>query len=1230
MRLHFFVPSVLALLWLAFSATHAAPGIQSPTAGCTVLTGPGLIPQPTLVHFDDQPSGQSVIGEQYRSSHGVYFEDIATTRVIYYGNEPEDAHSPPNVASNDAVSPNTSGGVAMNFWFTSPKTHVGFWLSNGHPDKEDAIVTFYDAKNNIICQANAGPPPLEGTAYFGLVDASGQTMRVSIDYGQTIYSEAIDDLEFAYDSQSVGTATATHTASPTNTPTGTGTPTSTPTSSPTATATSTATGTHTPTATQTPPPCTSEVTVIADGDLWTDSLQPTALHSRETTLVARFNSQSDRTRIYLHFPLGAFVPANAPVRSARLELTVAAFGQQSAQTSLFSAATPFSESETTYANQPNPSAFYGAANPNSPVLHSWDVSALVGDWLRGTPNRGLIVAPTGPSGLLAEYHSRESTMAGLRPRLVIDCSPDTPTPTRTPTATPTSTATFTPTPDTTPEGVALPVNPVVVITPFTAVNTDLSLFGVEMTQGIQCFDTSAGLANCPDNSLPLVADKIAAARVYVRYNHPISLATNNIPIAVHYRIGGAGNPWHTANATGSARRTLDQSDAANSINVLFNITAQGQAERTLDLYVEVDPNSQIGETNENNNRWPAQGHVTFRFQRRDTVEIVGQRIRYYAQYDPRTPTPAAPTPTVTPQLAGGWAVNGGAALWYNRMLPLRLNGIDYSVASGFRNFLFILSGNSGNAPCGSTTVGRCKDGEAQHLLIQALNTQWLLQNALNFFGLNTGAYTGADQVYGWVRGYGGGHADMPRYPHAGGLGVVGIGTDSTPDNPTLNAPGRGAYIFGHELIHNYDVMHTDTGADDCGSNDSNSNFPYADSSIQEFGFDPVTSKVYDPANTHDVMSYCPSGGSKEGWLSPFTWQALFNRFAPAARLARVAAGRDEVLRAHQGTDGSLVVNLLVVRPEAGEVESGLLLDSYRVEGNPLFTLPDGDYRVELRQGANVLAEERFAIDFASEYQEGAGHSHAAETPHSHSAEPDPTLPAEPNRAALISFVLPWHGDADRLALLHGDALLDEIVVSANPPSLRITEQSGLRRDRDSVYRVQWEATDLDGDSLRYTVFYSNDGGREWVLLQDGLTENFFDVEVDGLAGGEQIAFRVLATDGIHTGSFEKVVDLQVPNRSPQATILYPQPGDHFPPGRALVLSGGASDQEDGTIPDAGLRWSSDRQGDLGSGGSLPLAHLEPGSHLLTLRAIDKNGATADASVGIVIGNHELFLPAVQR
>ena len=121
------------------------------------------------------------------------------------------------------------------------------------------------------------------------------------------------------------------------------------------------------------------------------------------------------------------------------------------------------------------------------------------------------------------------------------------------------------------------------------------------------------------------------------------------------------------------------------------------------------------------------------------MQIVGQRLRYH------------PSGYSGTQYAGGSAVNGVAASWFSQVLPIRNNGINYSVASGYKDWTTSLGG-----------------GDGQHALIQSLNTQWIMQNAFSWL-FGTGSFTGARHVYGWApsAGYSGGHADMPVYPHAG-------------------------------------------------------------------------------------------------------------------------------------------------------------------------------------------------------------------------------------------------------------------------------------------------------------------------------------------------------------------------------------------------------------------------------------------------------------------------------
>jgi hypothetical protein len=937
-------------------------------ASCTAIKSPTEIPAPILINFDDIANA-ALIGDHYRPSFGVKFENDSTTQATIHGDMPAKVFSKPNFASNDPVAPNTSAGVPMTIDFDSPKTHVGFYVGNAGTDQISGLLTAYDVQGAILCQSRIAVVPDPINAFLGVYDTGGRIVRVTLDYFTSTIPEAIDNLYFA-----PGPGIA-----PTRTPLPTWTP--------------------VPSATPTPGPTATPTPIV---------------------------------------PVFAYYP-----------------------------------------------------------VQSYSFNQL------------------------------------LKP--------------------------------------------------------DLSIFGIEITQGIQCFDTSKGLSTCPNNSLPVVIKKDTTARIYLKYSSTFSTSgLPNVPVRLHIFANGVE---YIGNATGKATTTLNQANHDDA-EIYFNVNFSNDVQ--VGFYAEVDPDNTIAETNETNNRYPSTGLINLTFHHTNPMTIVGQRLYYH------------PSGYSGSNYASGWAVNGGAADWYEQVLPIRNNGINYYVKSGYLNWTQDLS-----------------DPDAQHNLIKTLNAQWILENAFSFWF--SGAFTGATHVYGWApnAGYSGGHADMPIYPHAGGLGVVGIGTDR-PGTDTDN-PGGGALIFGHELTHDYNVLHTNT-VDSCGSNDSASDFPYGSSSIQEFGFNPYTGKIYNPSNTHDLMSYCPANGSKQGWIAPFTWNKMYNDLALTASKSQQGPAQPMTLYTTNATQ-SLVVNATIYNPANNPSIPGKLDDLYKTEGGVAYTLPSGDYSIELRDISNaVLSSQSFIVDFESEYTAGNA-SHGGEP---HAPGDAPPFPPAPTDKVDVSFIIPWVDGTTSVALVHSGQTIDQRPVSANPPQVLITDPTTSQTwHAGEKHDLQWQGLDLDGDPLTYTVSYSHDGGANWILLADELTVPTYTVNVDDMAGGSDVRFRVIATDGVNTGVDETDQAISIPNKAPQVTILNPAPGAHIPVGGVAVLQGSGTDMEDGILPDSALTWSSDRQGTLGIGPSLPLNNLLPGWHTLTLTGVDSNGIAVSATVRTYIGV-AVYLPLAVR
>ena len=91
--------------------------------------------------------------------------------------------------------------------------------------------------------------------------------------------------------------------------------------------------------------------------------------------------------------------------------------------------------------------------------------------------------------------------------------------------------------------------------------------------------------------------------------------------------------------------------------------------------------------------------------------------------------------------------------------------------------------------------------------------------------------------------------------------------------------------------------------------------------------------------------------------------------------------------------------------------------------------------------------------------------------------------------------------------------------------------------------------------------------------------------------------------------------LTVPNRSPQVKIIFPPDGAKAPSDYVWNLSASASDVEDTGFLDLPLTgtWTSSKDGVLGQGTALPGILLSTGTHVLTFKAVDHEGATGTKS-----------------
>lgn len=130
--------------------------------------------------------------------------------------------------------------------------------------------------------------------------------------------------------------------------------------------------------------------------------------------------------------------------------------------------------------------------------------------------------------------------------------------------------------------------------------------------------------------------------------------------------------------------------------------------------------------------------------------------------------------------------------------------------------------------------------------------------------------------------------------------------------------------------------------------------------------------------------------------------------------------------------------------------------------------------------------------------------------------------ADPNGGPVeeVPFVyrIQWIEGAARIELVDAAGrLLAAREVSERAPSVRVLAPNGGETwSQARGLRVRWEASDLDGDELTYSLSISYDAGETWLPLATDLSDTTYTFGADELPVGDRFLIRVRATDGVNT------------------------------------------------------------------------------------------------------------------
>lgn len=356
---------------------------------------------------------------------------------------------------------------------------------------------------------------------------------------------------------------------------------------------------------------------------------------------------------------------------------------------------------------------------------------------------------------------------------------------------------------------------------------NLTVYSAYITQAVQTME----------RTVTLVAGRDAYLRVFVIANQ-----TNAERPRVRAKLWhGNTEVWGSfisANATGVVQEANEGSLASSwNIPIPGNLIQPG-----LRLWVDVDPDGTVAESNESDNEYPLNGSpVTIPVTHVPLIHWTFLRVAWGIPNFPHGP-------------AGD--LDGGNYESYildaRRLLPL------HDWGASIRNGIF--SGGSG--PLQS-------DGGNWSALLNALGalkiTEWWNANSY---------YVGAVKL-DYTQG-------------TNGIGYVPGSPSNTQARAALvtDHPDYRGFVYAHELGHNLGRLHAPCG----GPSDPDAGFPYPGGIIGAWGLHLPGLIPKHPGATHDIMGYC-----EPKWVSPYTWGRILDwrAAAPSVMATPVAQGGAE-------------------------------------------------------------------------------------------------------------------------------------------------------------------------------------------------------------------------------------------------------------------------------------------------------------------------------------------------
>jgi parallel beta-helix repeat protein len=180
--------------------------------------------------------------------------------------------------------------------------------------------------------------------------------------------------------------------------------------------------------------------------------------------------------------------------------------------------------------------------------------------------------------------------------------------------------------------------------------------------------------------------------------------------------------------------------------------------------------------------------------------------------------------------------------------------------------------------------------------------------------------------------------------------------------------------------------------------------------------------------------------------------------------------------------------------------------------------------------------------------------------------------------------------------------------SNNAPNVELTYPNGgefLTEDVD----VTWNAEDVDGDSLTYILYFSDDRGSTWRTIAMDIESTFYHWDSSTYPGSDSCMLKIVASDGFNSAEDTTESIFSLADKAPFVAIINPENNSIFGKEEEIYFYGIAYDPQGDILNYSYFNWTSDIGGDIGTGQTISLSNLSLGTHEIKLSVKNSAGLT---------------------